>query len=210
MVEGVYICQQIVHSSYLGQTYTVILFEQRMGTTNSGLISLRKISVKFSLVSRQDGVHFREGVATLHDPKTWFTPTQRGLLVIDDLMRPCRNDELVVDIFTKHSHHSNITVCYFIQDLFPAGKYAKTMNRNTHYMAVFKNPRDKTGIRTVLLQAFSSLWQEALTLFQEATQQPFGYFWLDLHPALDDRYRFWTNNILDKDFAAIVYEQIHV
>ena len=55
------------------------------------------------------------------------------------------------------------------------------MNRNTHYMAVFKNPRDKTGIRTVLLQAFSSLWQEALTLFQEATQQPFGYFWLDLH-----------------------------
>ena len=124
MVEGVYICQQIVHSSYLGQTYTVILFEQRMGTTNS-------------LVSRQDGVHFREGVATLDDPKTWFTPTQRGLLVIDDLMRPCRNDELVVDIFTKHSHHSNITVCYFIQDLFPAGKYAKTVNRNTHYMAVF-------------------------------------------------------------------------
>ena len=115
-----------------------------------------------------------------------------------------------MDIFTKHSHHSNITVCYLIQDLFQAGKYAKTMNRNTHYMAVFKNPRDKTGIRTVLLQAIPSLLQEALTLFQEATQQPFGYFWLDLHPALDDSYRLWINNILDKDFPAIVYEQIRV
>ena len=38
----------------------------------------------------------------LADHKTWFTPTQGVLLVIDDLMRSCRNDELVVDIFTKH------------------------------------------------------------------------------------------------------------
>ena len=66
-----------------------------------------------------------------------------------------------------------------------------------------KNPQDKTSIRTVLLQAFPSLRQEA-------TQQPFGYFWLDLHPALDDRYWLWTNNILDKNFPAIVYEQKHV
>ena len=166
----------------------------------------------FDEMKKQDGVHFREGVPTLDDLKTWFTPKQRGLLVIDDLIRSCGNGELVVDIFTKHSHHSNITVCYLIQDLFLAGKYAKIMNRNTHYMAVVKNPRDKTGIRgiTVLLQAFPSPWQEALTLFQEARQQPFGYFWLELHPALDDRYRLWTNNILDKDFPAIVYEQILV
>ena len=50
MVERVYICQQIVRGRHVGQKYTVILFEQRMRTTNSELISLRKISVKFSLV----------------------------------------------------------------------------------------------------------------------------------------------------------------
>ena len=50
MVERVYICQQIVHGRHVGQTYTVILFEQRVRTTNSELISLRKISVEFSLV----------------------------------------------------------------------------------------------------------------------------------------------------------------
>ena len=50
MVERVYICQQIVHGRHVGQTYTDILFEQRVRTTNSELISLRKISVEFSLV----------------------------------------------------------------------------------------------------------------------------------------------------------------
>ena len=50
MVERVYICQQIAHGRHVGQTYTVILFEQRVRTTNSELISLRKISVEFSLV----------------------------------------------------------------------------------------------------------------------------------------------------------------
>ena len=52
----------------------------------------------FDEMKKQDGVHFREGVATLDDLKTRFTPKQRGLLVIDDLMRSCGNDELVVDI----------------------------------------------------------------------------------------------------------------
>ena len=51
MVERVYICQQIGHGRHVGQTCTVILFEKRMRTTNSELISLGKISVKFSLLS---------------------------------------------------------------------------------------------------------------------------------------------------------------
>ena len=48
MVERVYICHQIVHGRHVGQTYTVILFKQRMRTTNSELISLRKISVSIT------------------------------------------------------------------------------------------------------------------------------------------------------------------
>ena len=41
---------KIVHRRHVGQTYTVILFKQRVRTTNSELISLRKIGVEFSLV----------------------------------------------------------------------------------------------------------------------------------------------------------------
>lgn len=57
----------------------------------------------------------------------------------------------------------------------------------------FKNPRDPTGIRTVLLQAFPERWRTVLRLFRRLTTRPFGYLLLDLHPASDDRYRLWSH-----------------
>ena len=68
-------------------------------------------------------------------------------------------DKRVLDLFTKDSHHRNITVLYLTQDLFPPGKFSKTINRNAHYIVAFKNPRDQTGIRTILLQAFPDRWR---------------------------------------------------
>ena len=46
------------------------------------------------------------------------------------------NDERVFD--------RNITLLYLCQDLFPPGKYAKTISL-PHYLFVFKNPRDQSG-----------------------------------------------------------------
>ena len=100
------------------------------------------------------------------------------------------NDKRVVDLFTKHCHHRNITLLFLTQDLFPPGKFSKTINRNVHYMIAFKSPRDQMAIRTVLLQAFPTVWRDALQIFQQTTQRPYGYLWLDLHPGSDDRHRF--------------------
>ena len=36
---------------------------------------------------------------------------------MDDLMEEGSNDKNVMDIFTKHSHHQNITVIYLCQDI---------------------------------------------------------------------------------------------
>ena len=90
-------------------------------------------------------------------------------------------------------HHRNITVLYLTQDLFPPGKFSKTINRNAHYIVAFKNPRDQTGIRTILLQAFPDRWRQVLRLFKRITSRPFGYLMLDVHPASDDRYRLWSH-----------------
>ncbi|CAH3023371.1 unnamed protein product, partial [Porites evermanni] len=102
-------------------------------------------------------------------------------------------DKRVLDLFTKDSHHRNITVLYLTQDLFPPGKFSKTINRNAHYIVAFKNPRDQTGIRTILLQAFPDRWRQVLRLFKRSTSRPFGYLMLDVHPASDDRYRLWSH-----------------
>ena len=71
--------------------------------------------------------------------KTWMPGLKKpkgGFLVMDDLMDEGGNDKKVLDLFTKDSHHRNITDIYLLQDLFPRGKYAKTISRNAHYIVV--------------------------------------------------------------------------
>ena len=100
----------------------------------------------------------------------WFGPTRGGVLVLDDLMEEGGQDKRVLDLFTKDSHHRNITVLYLTQDLFPPpGKFSKTINRNAHYIVAFKNPRDQTDIPTILLQAFPDRWRQVLPLFKRIT-----------------------------------------
>ena len=60
----------------------------------------------------------------------------------------------VLDLITRHSHHRGITASYLTQDLFPPGKFAKTINRNAHYAICFKIARDKTAVRNLLLQVY--------------------------------------------------------
>ena len=96
------------------------------------------------------------------------------------------NNKQVLDLFTKHSHHQNVTVLYLCQDMFPPGKYAKSISRNAHYIIAFKNPRDQLGMRNLLLQVFPAQWQVLQGTFQRLTEHPFGYMVLDLHPGSSD------------------------
>ena len=48
-------------------------------------------------------------------------------MVVDDLMEETGIDKRVLDLFTKESHHRGITVLYLCQDLFPPGRFAKTL-----------------------------------------------------------------------------------
>ena len=102
---------------------------------------------------QQHGIRFHEGIPTYQDLVHWF-PQGQGILVLDDLMDEGSGDKRVLDLFTKHSHHQNVTVLYLCQDMFPVGKYAKSIWRNAHYIVAFKNPRDQLGVRNVLLQWF--------------------------------------------------------
>ena len=71
--------------------------------------------------------------------------------------------------------------------MFPPGKYAKSISRNTHCVIAFKNPRDQLGVRNLLLQAFPTYLQDVMDVYQNVIERPFGYMVWDLHPAGDDR-----------------------
>lgn len=144
-------------------------------------------------MKKQSKVAFCKGLPPDGALAKWFKPEYNGILILDDLMEESGNDKRVLDLFTKDSHHRGITALYLTQDLFPPGKFAKTIYRNAHYVICFKSPRDKTGIRHLLLQVYPEKWRRVLKLFLKLTARPFGYFMLDLHPASDDRFRLWSH-----------------
>ena len=144
-------------------------------------------------MKKQSKVIFYKGLPPEGALIKWFKPEHHGILILDDLMEESGNDKRVLDLFTKDSDHQGITAPYITQDLFPPGKFAKTINCNAHYVICFKSPRDNTGIRHLLLQVYPEKWHKVLKLFLKLTARPFGYFMLDLHPASDDCFRIWSH-----------------
>ena len=78
---------------------------------------------------KEHGVKFQDGIPDSELLPKWFQ--EGGLLVLDDLMEG-GNDKRVLDLFTKDSHHQNITIMYLCQGMFPPGKYSKSISRNAH------------------------------------------------------------------------------
>ena len=71
----------------------------------------------------------------------YFKPPHRpGLLVLDNLMRNCSDDERSLDLFTKVSHHCDVTCIYLTQNLFPPGKFSRSISLNAHYIIAVNNP----------------------------------------------------------------------
>lgn len=59
---------------------------------------------------QRDGVKFDEGIPDSNSLPKLFP--KGGLLFLDNLMDEGSNDKCLLDLFTKHSYHQNITVIY--------------------------------------------------------------------------------------------------
>ena len=66
------------------------------------------------------------------------------LIVLDDLMDSAYSAK-VSELFTKGSHHLNISLVLITQNVFHQGPSTRDISLNSKYIVVFKNPRDKTG-----------------------------------------------------------------
>jgi len=82
-------------------------------------------------------VNFYDGLPDMnHEAFDGRYPT---LLVVDDLMS--ETNQLAANIFTKISHHRNISILHLTQNMFDKNKFARTISLNAHYLVLFKNPR---------------------------------------------------------------------
>jgi hypothetical protein len=102
-------------------------------------------------------------------------------------------DESVANIFTKISHHRNVSVFFLTQNLFHKNKHMRTMSLNAHYLILFKNPRDVTQFATLARQMYSTNWRFALDTFNDATSEAHSYLLVDLKTETENAYRLRTN-----------------
>ena len=73
-------------------------------------------------------IEFREGLPQASDYSK--DSDKRKLLILDDLMRESSCD-VILDLFTKGSHHKNISVIFITQNIFHKGKSQRDISLNT-------------------------------------------------------------------------------
>lgn len=131
-------------------------------------------------------------------PDSFENVANNTLIVLDDLMTSAYTKS-ICDLFTKGSHHKNISVILITQNIFHQGKYCRDISLNCKYMVVFKNPRDKSQIFPLARQIFPENPSSLVKVYKEATSMPYGYLFLDLTQTTDDLLRFQTD-IFNRDY----------
>ena len=148
------------------------------------------------LYQSMKNVEFIQGIP--EDLETRFQRRHNNVLILDDLMTQCHSDERLTRLFSVGSHHKNLSIIFIIHNLFHYGKEMRTVSLNSHYIILFKNPRDRLQISTLARQMYPGQSQFLIEAFQDATKEAYGYLVIDLKPTTADKLRIRTG-ILPSD-----------
>ena len=146
-----------------------------------------------------EGVTFHEGMLDVKEniPRDGVS----RWIIVDDLMDEANGQ--TDDLYTKYSHHLNISVFFIVQNLFK--KQLRTMSLNTHYLFLFKNPRDSAFISHLARQIYPNKSKFMVESYQHATQKPHSFLLVDLKQSTDERVRLIGNFNSDND-VKFVYQ----
>jgi hypothetical protein len=120
-----------------------------------------------------------------------FTPSMHNLLIADDLMGD--DDTLISKIFTKGSHHLNLTIVYLLQNLFVQGKEARNISLNAHYIFLFKNPRENSQVGYLARQMYPRNSKFMQSAYDDATKSAHSYLLVDCRQDTHDNHRLRTS-----------------
>ena len=132
------------------------------------------------LYTTMKNVEFQHGLADVEE-------LESCLLVLDDMM-DCL-EEGVVDLFTRGSHHKNISGIVVTQNVFHQSRFQRTISLNTHYMILFKNPRDTSQIQHLARQMYPKDPEYLVQMYERVmTLGPYSYLFIDLRQETLDKH----------------------
>lgn len=132
-----------------------------------------------------------------------FKDLRPRIVILDDLLSCV--DGNVVELFTRGSHHFNLSVMFVVQNLFSKNKGCRDISLNSQYIFLMKNPREKQQINSLARQISPENSRFICEAYKDATEKPYGYLLLDLHQTTPEQYRVRTNIFSTESPRNIVY-----
>ena len=86
-------------------------------------------------------IEFVKGIPTAFEQDSHFDVNKRNLIGFDDQTIDASKDKRILNLFTRGSHHRNLSVIYIVQNLFHQGTGSCSISLNSHYLVLFKNLR---------------------------------------------------------------------
>ena len=81
---------------------------------------------------------------------------------------------------------------FLSQRMFVNNEYFRQISQNSDYFCVFKNPRNSSEIRT-LAQQLTPGSLELVSIYQQATKEPFSYLFINLTQECDEDIKFLSD-----------------
>ena len=143
------------------------------------------------------GVLLREGVPEdiQKDFPTAAPSNETYIIVLDDLMKEATKDGQVLDIFTKHSHHRNITAFMLTQNLYHQGRHSVDITRNVSVAIFIVEMRNIRVLEHFLHSGYDKQQvRQIMAWIRETTfGKPYSNFMIDFSPATHDEHRLRIN-----------------
>ena len=115
------------------------------------------------------------------------------LCIFDDLAAEL--EDVIESIVSVMSHHYNCSVVVLAQTLFSSKhKSFRVVSLNSHYVVLFKNPRDVSQISTLASQIGQSA-RFLKHLYQNEMKKSFSYLLMDFHQKQDEERARIRSNI---------------
>ena len=112
------------------------------------------------------------------------------IIIIDDLMSELGGNVNFANLFTRGSHHMNISVIFISQNLYHKGPQMRTVSLNCHYYIIMGSLRSKGQLRHLASEIFPGKLKYIMEAFEDATnEKPYSYIRLDMTQETPDKYR---------------------
>jgi hypothetical protein len=118
-----------------------------------------------------------------------FDSSCPSLIVIDDQMEKVQKEEKIQTLFTKGIHHKSISVILITQNLYPQGKHSRDIRLNSHYLVIMKSPTFASQVNYLGRQLFPKTPCFLPDAYKRATEKPYSYLFINLHPLCPDNSR---------------------